>query len=179
TRPPRPSSSPGSRTSASRRSWRAFPRRTPRWRTTRSRHSPSPSATPTSGSTVSRCSIPRGVSTVVVFVIDPSGKCGYPVEEQEQLLARWKEEFPQLPIIAVETKCDLVRRPTDRLQVSATTGEGLESLEAQVRELVRPRGELPPMQEAVVEETTVEPDYEERPSRRPSSRRGGSRDRAS
>ena len=120
-----------------------------------------------------------GVATVVVFVIDPSGKCGYPVEEQEQLLARWKEEFPHLPIIAVETKCDLVRRPTDRLQVSATTGEGLESLEAQVRDLVRPRGELPPMQEAVIEETTAEPDYEERPSRRPPSRRGGSRDRAS
>jgi len=120
-----------------------------------------------------------GVATVVVFVIDPSGKCGYPVEEQESLLARWKEEFPQLPIIAVETKCDLVRRSTDRLQVSATTGEGLDSLEAQVRALVRPRGELPPIQETLIEEPMTEPDFEERPARRSPPRRGGPRDRAS
>ncbi|MGD1100032.1 MAG: GTPase [Thermoplasmata archaeon] len=119
-----------------------------------------------------------GVATVVVFVIDPSGKCGYPVEEQEQLLSRWKEEFPHLPIIPVETKCDLVRRSTDRLQVSATTGEGLETLESQVRALVRPQGELPPMQEALVEEPMAEVDFEESPVRRRPSRREGSRDRS-
>lgn len=91
------------------------------------------------------------VATVVLFVIDPSETCGYPVDEQERLLSRWHEEFPGLPILAVETKCDLVRRSTDRLQVSATTGEGLDVLEARVRELVRPRGELPPVQEALTE----------------------------
>jgi nucleolar GTP-binding protein len=92
-----------------------------------------------------------GAATVVLFVIDPSEKCGYPVADQERLLARWHEEFPRLPILAVETKCDLVRRSTDRLQVSATTGEGIDELEARIRELVRPRGELPPIQEAVTE----------------------------
>jgi nucleolar GTP-binding protein len=118
----------------------------------------------------------EGVATVVLFVIDPSERCGYPVEEQERLLARWQEEFPRLPIVAVETKCDLVRRPTDRLQVSATTGEGIPALEARVRSLVRPRGELPPLQEAVTEvptaaETLGPNETDKPPTERPARRR--------
>lgn len=120
-----------------------------------------------------------GVATVVLFVIDPTEKCGYPIEEQERLLTRWREEFPHLPILAVETKCDLVRRPTDRLQVSAVTGEGLATLESQVRALVRPRGELPPIQEAVTEEPSVAPEFDERPDHRPGVGRRRSPDRAS
>ncbi|HLM70375.1 MAG TPA: GTPase [Thermoplasmata archaeon] len=115
----------------------------------------------------------KGAATVVLFVIDPSGKSGYPIEEQERLLARWKEEFPQLPIIEVETKCDLVRRPTGRLQVSATTGEGLETLESRVRALVRPQGELPPIQESLTEETPSFSEFEEREE----ARTGGGRTR--
>lgn len=117
----------------------------------------------------------RGVATVVLFVIDPSEKCGYTLDDQERLLHRWQEEFPQLPIVEVETKCDLFRRATDRLQVSATTGEGIETLEARVRALVRPRGELPPMQEALTEEPMglgAESDTEEEP---PSAARRGRR----
>lgn len=123
-----------------------------------------------------------GVATVVLFVIDPSETCGYPIDEQERLLARWRDEFPQLPILAVETKCDLARRPTDRLQVSATTGEGLPELSSRVRDLVRPRGELPPIQEAVTEAPFEEysgptgPEETETPSpSRP--KRGGGRSR--
>jgi nucleolar GTP-binding protein len=95
------------------------------------------------------------VATVVLFVIDPSEKCGYSVEDQERLLARWTEEFPQIPILAVETKSDIVRRQNERPKVSALTGEGIPSLEARVRELVRPKGELPPIQEALVEDEVV------------------------
>ena len=102
----------------------------------------------------------RGAATVVLFVLDPSGRSGYPIEEQERLLDRWRSEFPNLPIIPVETKCDLLRRPNDRLRVSAVTGEGIPELEAAVRTLVRPKGELPPIQDAVTEGAT--PDYEER-----------------
>jgi len=105
-------------------------------------------------------------ATVVLFVIDPSETCGYPVEEQERLLARWTEEFPALPIVPVETKSDLVRRDTDRLRVSATTGEGLPELEARIRSLVRPRGELPPIQDAITEDMSV---GETVPSERPES----------
>jgi len=99
-----------------------------------------------------------GVATVVLFVIDPSEKCGYPVAEQEALLERWRSEFPQLPIIAVETKSDLLRRPNDRPKVSAVTGEGLDALEAEVRRLVRPHGEMPPIQDALTEATPPAPE---------------------
>ena len=114
-------------------------------------------------------------ATVVLFVIDPSGKCGYPVEDQEQLLAMWRDEFPQLPIVEVETKCDLVRRPTKRLQVSATTGEGLDRLLTQIRALVRPKGELPPMEESTVEDPAETVELPRgRAKGRPVGRRGSS-----
>ena len=114
-----------------------------------------------------------GVATVVLFVLDPTGKSGYPIEEQERLLARWQEEFPALPIVPVETKCDVVRRPTPRLQVSAATGEGIPELESRIRGLVRPKGDLPPIQDALTEEMVPEADVvdEEAPDARPRSRR--------
>ncbi len=90
-------------------------------------------------------------ATVVLFVIDPTGMSGYTLEEQEALLARWREEYPGIPIIDVETKADLARRATERPRVSATTGEGIEPLWTTLRTLMRPRGDLPPLQEATVE----------------------------
>lgn len=107
-----------------------------------------------------------GAATIVLFVLDPTEKCGYPLADQERLLERWREEFPNLPIEAVETKADLVRRTTDRLKVSAVTGEGLDELRARVRKLARPRGELPPIQEATVESmSTPSTEDERRPGR--------------
>lgn len=107
-------------------------------------------------------------ASAVLFVLDPSGACGYPVEEQERLLDRWREEFPKLDIVAVDTKCDLVRREGERLRVSSVTGEGFpELLEELRRRLVpvpaAPPGSSPP---AVIdlEDTTAPP--EERVGRR-------------
>jgi nucleolar GTP-binding protein len=100
----------------------------------------------------------RRAATVVLFVIDPTGTSGQSVEEQEGLLDRWRKEFPALPIIPVETKVDLARRTVDRAQVSSVTGEGIEDLLARIRSEVRPKGELPPMQEELVEEI---PDVED------------------
>jgi nucleolar GTP-binding protein len=90
-------------------------------------------------------------ASVVLFVLDPSGTSGYPIEEQERLLERWRVEFPGLPIVAVETKCDLLRRPSAGLHVSSTTGEGLDRLWEALRARFAPRGELPPLEEAIEE----------------------------
>ncbi len=90
-------------------------------------------------------------ATVVLFVIDPTGNSGYPVEEQEALLARWRQEYPGLPILAVDTKSDLLRLPNDRPKVSAVTGEGTDELLRTIRSQLRPRGEMLPIQEATVE----------------------------
>ncbi len=96
-------------------------------------------------------------ASVVLFVLDPSESSGYPIEEQERLLARWREEFPTLEIVPVETKADLARRATGRLAVSAKTGEGLEELWRRLAKSFTPRGSLPPVQEAVEEPPAPEP----------------------
>ncbi|MGD0250990.1 MAG: GTPase, partial [Thermoplasmata archaeon] len=93
----------------------------------------------------------RGAATVVLFVLDPTETSGHTLAEQEELLERWRVEFPSLPIVAVETKCDLRRSASDRLKVSAVTGEGTEALLEKIRSLVRSTGDLPPLQEATVE----------------------------
>ncbi|MGI0130299.1 MAG: GTPase [Thermoplasmata archaeon] len=90
-------------------------------------------------------------ATVVLFVIDPTGTSGYTLEEQEALLSRWREEYPMLPIVDVETKSDLARRVTDRPRVSATTGEGIDPLWQTLRGLMEPRAGLPPLEEVLVE----------------------------
>ncbi len=94
---------------------------------------------------------------VVLFVLDPSGSSGYPIDEQERLLDRWREEFPHLPIVAVETKADLARRPSGRLQVSAKTGEGFEQLWTELRARFAPREPMPPVEEAIEAPVEEEP----------------------
>ncbi len=92
-----------------------------------------------------KTTVAHGVDAVV-FLLDPTGTSGYSLEEQERLLERWRTEFPTLPILAVETKADLGPRKTDRLRVSAKSGEGLEELRERLRELLRrSRGPLPPL----------------------------------
>jgi nucleolar GTP-binding protein len=95
----------------------------------------------------------KGAATVVLFVLDPTETSGHTLAEQEALLERWRLEFPSLPIVAVETKCDLGRSPSDRPKVSAVTGEGTEALLATIRGLIRPTEALPPLEEATVEES--------------------------
>jgi len=109
----------------------------------------------------------ESAATAVLFVLDPSGSCGFPIEEQEELLARWKSEFPNLPIIEVETKCDLIQRPTGRLRASATTGAGIEELRAEIVRVLRAAiAARPPV--AVVAETVEEapPDWDAEGRRR-------------
>lgn len=89
----------------------------------------------------------RGAASFVLFLLDPSERCGYPMAEQEALLARWRNELPNATFLEVETKGDLVESPTDRLRVSATTGAGLEQLRARLQALLaehRPAPVEPP-----------------------------------
>ncbi len=92
-----------------------------------------------------------GAASVVLFVLDPTESCGYPLEDQERLLARWKLEFPKLPFIEVETKGDLLRRSgSGRLTVSATTGEGIRELQGLIQRVLPRRVPV----EALAEEPT-------------------------
>lgn len=73
----------------------------------------------------------------ILFVLDPSESCGYPLQDQERLLATWQRDHPSTPILEVETKSDLGRRPGARLQVSALTGEGLGELLRRIDGMLR------------------------------------------
>lgn len=70
----------------------------------------------------------RHLATVIVFLIDPTGHCGYPVEPQENLLSEIKDTFPRIPVIEVETKADILKRDNNRLKISVVTGEGIKEL---------------------------------------------------
>lgn len=74
--------------------------------------------------------------TIILFVLDPTGTSGYSLSEQERLLERWRMEFPRTPILAVETKADIVRTGSDRFAVSSTTGEGIERLRHELQQLL-------------------------------------------
>ncbi len=105
-----------------------------------------------------RTAVERAAS-VVLFVLDPTPGVEPPLEEQEELLARWKQELPGRPILEVETKADLFRRPgSERLQVSSATGEGLDELWERIRGIW---GSMPRPERLPEEEDA--PEDEERP----------------
>jgi nucleolar GTP-binding protein len=60
----------------------------------------------------------------ILYVLDPSGHCGYPLEEQEHLLAELDERF-DVPFVVVENKADL-ETTGERPATSCETGEGVE-----------------------------------------------------
>ncbi len=83
---------------------------------------------------------------VIVFLLDPSGSCGWPIGDQEALLARLRQAFPDRVFVEVENKSDLARSSSPRLKISCTTGEGIEQLQERIGELLRDRsGGLPPL----------------------------------
>lgn len=100
-------------------------------------------------------------ASVVLFVLDPTPGSDPPLAEQEQLLTRWKQELPDRPILEVETKADLFRRPeSERLQVSSTTGEGLDELWGRIRAIA---SSMPRPEPAPIPEEGEAPEDEERP----------------
>lgn len=70
----------------------------------------------------------RHVADLIVFLLDPTGACGYPLETQESLLAELREAFPETPILEVENKADVGPGTGGRRHVSALTGRGVPAL---------------------------------------------------
>ena len=70
----------------------------------------------------------KHLANVIVFVLDPTETCGYTSDQQRNLLRSLSEEFEPVPIIEVENKADMQVSGSDRLKVSATTGEGVPEL---------------------------------------------------
>jgi len=78
------------------------------------------------------------LADAVIFLRDPTGHCGYPVEVQEHLLAEVRELVPAAPLLVIETKIDVESgsrvdtramglAPAD-MSVSTVTREGIPEL---------------------------------------------------
>lgn len=70
----------------------------------------------------------RHLATVVLFVLDPTETCGFPLDAQLRLLASVQETFPDVPLVILENKSDLGGAPGGHLRGSALTGDGLSEL---------------------------------------------------
>lgn len=67
----------------------------------------------------------------VLFLLDPTETCGYPLEDQRRLLEEIRTVFSSVPLIVVANKADLGGQFPDAISVSALTGKGTEkALEA-------------------------------------------------
>ncbi|MCL2712790.1 MAG: 50S ribosome-binding GTPase [Methanomassiliicoccaceae archaeon] len=69
---------------------------------------------------------------VLVFILDPSGSCGYSMEKQLSLLTSVKKGFPGIPMIIAESKSDMFKSDSDKIKFSAETGENMEALKENI-----------------------------------------------
>ena len=70
----------------------------------------------------------RYLADVIIFVLDPSETCGYPLEKQKQLLHRVQSLFSSAPVILVEAKSDILKTDSSSLSISCETKEGISEL---------------------------------------------------
>ena len=75
------------------------------------------------------------LADVIIFILDPTGHCGYGIEEQINLLQQLKETF-SVPFIIIENKSDISKRPSPYIKVSCMTGEGIDKLLDRMREIL-------------------------------------------
>jgi nucleolar GTP-binding protein len=67
----------------------------------------------------------------VLFLLDPTETCGYPLADQNRLLAEVERQFPKVPIVVLANKADLGLPTSPALAVSALRGDGVnEALDA-------------------------------------------------
>ncbi len=71
----------------------------------------------------------KHLANLIVFLFDPSGTCGYPLEDQKALADDIRKSFPDVEMIEVANKSDISNEMSDKLNVSALTGENLDLLE--------------------------------------------------
>jgi nucleolar GTP-binding protein len=79
----------------------------------------------------------KHLANAILFILDPSETCGYPLDRQLRLLESIKGLFPDVPILVVENKVDLLDSGSDRMKMSAATGQGVPEVMAALRDSVR------------------------------------------
>ena len=82
----------------------------------------------------------RHLATAILFVLDPTESCGFPLEAQLGLLGSVQRTFPGVPLVVLENKADLGGPTAGYARGSAVTGEGLPKLMEVVVAAVTSRG---------------------------------------
>jgi len=87
----------------------------------------------------------RNLADIIIFMLDPSGTCGYELEGQLRLLEDIKKTFVDVKMLAVANKADLLDGQQmnrirelceDVIFISATTGQGIPELEKLAMEML-------------------------------------------
>jgi len=68
------------------------------------------------------------LTSLIVFILDPSETCGYSLKDQKSLLNQIKKMFIDSEIIIVENKTDLKKTKSKYLQISCQNNKGIEKL---------------------------------------------------
>ncbi len=77
------------------------------------------------------------LTDVMLFILDPSETCGYDMEQQTALLEAVQEGFPDVPLMILESKSDVLKRDEPLgLPFSVETEENLELLREQLLEML-------------------------------------------
>lgn len=79
----------------------------------------------------------KHLGDVVVYLLDPSEHCGYPMARQERLLEDMRREFGGVPFLVYDSKGDLLPEAGARPRLSAETGEGVDEMLKQVVPLLK------------------------------------------
>ncbi len=74
----------------------------------------------------------RHLADLIVFVFDPSGTCGYPMDEQTLMLENITKLFNDVPFIIVENKIDVTDSGSNNRKISCSTGQGIEELRQEI-----------------------------------------------
>lgn len=94
----------------------------------------------------------RYLTDLMIFIIDPSETCGYGLDVQNKLLENIRANFQDVPIIVVESKCDIMKTDGDAVRISTKSGEGMEEfrndLLPKMREIFRKNSLAVPLEEA-------------------------------
>jgi len=69
------------------------------------------------------------LADVIIFLMDPSGTCGYSIAEQQHLLDYIQTEFTDVEILIIDCKADIPHVKTTNLPISCTKNEGIKELQ--------------------------------------------------
>lgn len=68
------------------------------------------------------------LADIIIFIFDPTETCGYPIDNQKNLLTQLKKMFKDSEFIVVENKSDVQKYASDNIKVSCENKEGIDIL---------------------------------------------------